>query len=126
MTPSRLVDRFAGLHVLVLGEAMLDSYLEGASSRLCPEAPAPVVAVTERRDFPGGAANTAVNVGALGARVSFLSVVGDDAEAASLRHCLEARGVAADRLVVEAGRRAVAKKPGCAARQIPARDGTGA
>ena len=38
MTPSRLVDRFAGLHVLVLGEAMLDSYLEGASSRLCPPA----------------------------------------------------------------------------------------
>ena len=52
-TPARHIDRFADLPVLVLGEAMLDSYLEGAASRLCPEAPVPVVALTGRRDAAG-------------------------------------------------------------------------
>src|SRR5579871_6374041 len=75
------LDAFRGLHVAVIGEAMLDSYLDGGSSRLCPEAPVPVVAVAARRDAAGGAANTAVNLRALGATVAFLSVVGDDPEA---------------------------------------------
>src|SRR5205823_3468847 len=76
----QIIDRFAQLHVLVIGEAMLDTYLEGTSHRLCPEAPVPVVALTRRHDAPGGAANTAANACNLGARVSFLSVAGEDAE----------------------------------------------
>jgi D-beta-D-heptose 7-phosphate kinase/D-beta-D-heptose 1-phosphate adenosyltransferase len=102
----------------VLGEAMLDSYLDGASHRLCPEAPVPVVAVSGRRDAPGGAANTAVNVQALGARVSFLSVVGDDAEAGCLRRCLESRGVATEHLLACTGRRTLSKQRVCAAGQL--------
>src|SRR5947209_359579 len=73
-------DAIAGLRVAVLGEAMLDVYLDGAVRRFCPEAPVPVVALAGRTEIPGGAANTAVNVHALGGRVHFLSVTGDDAE----------------------------------------------
>src|SRR5204862_6139604 len=90
---SRLIDRIAELEVLVIGEAMLDTYLEGSTGRLCREAPVPIVSLTSRTDAPGGAANTAVNVQALGARATLLSVVGDDPEAALLRQALADRGV---------------------------------
>src|SRR5436305_4609039 len=63
------VDAFAGLKVLVIGEAMLDSYLVGSADRICREAPVPVVALSGRKDGPGGAANTAANAGSLGAEV---------------------------------------------------------
>jgi D-beta-D-heptose 7-phosphate kinase / D-beta-D-heptose 1-phosphate adenosyltransferase len=118
LSPVRCLDAFRGVRVLVVGEAMLDSYLEGASSRLCPEAPVPVVAVSGRSDAPGGAANTAVNVRALGASVSFLSVVGDDDEAAALRRSLEKRGVDTSELLVQPGRRTLAKQRVCAGGQI--------
>ena len=49
-----------GLRVAVLGEAMLDVYLDGAVRRFCPEAPVPVVALAGRTEIPGGAANTVV------------------------------------------------------------------
>ena len=112
------LDAFAGLRVLVLGEAILDSYLEGGSSRLCPEAPVPVVSVAGRRDAAGGAANTAVNLRALGADVTFLSVVGDDAESRLLHDCLAKHDVPTIHLLVEAGRRTLSKQRVCAARQI--------
>src|SRR4051794_21884751 len=105
-----LLDALAGRGVAVLGEAMLDGYLEGAVSRFCPEAPVPVVGVTARRDLPGGAANTAANARALGARVAFLSVVGDDAEGAALRQALAERGVSAAHLVTSPGRRTLFKQ----------------
>src|SRR5215207_10963176 len=89
----RAVERFARRRVLVLGEAMLDSYLFGDSTRLCQEAPVPVVAVRERLDHPGGAANTAVNLAALGCQVDLLSVVGDDSEGRRLTRLLAERGV---------------------------------
>jgi D-beta-D-heptose 7-phosphate kinase/D-beta-D-heptose 1-phosphate adenosyltransferase len=59
---AKLLDAIAHLHVIVIGEAMLDGYLQGLSNSLCPEAPVPVVTLTNRLYVPGGAANTAVNV----------------------------------------------------------------
>ncbi|WP_337176195.1 D-glycero-beta-D-manno-heptose 1-phosphate adenylyltransferase [Paludisphaera sp.] len=106
----RIIDAFSGLRVLVVGEAMLDVYFHGETSRFCPEAPAPVVDVRSIGEQPGGAANGAVNLRALGARPVFLSVVGDDPEGASLRDRLEARGVDAGELVVAPGRRTLAKR----------------
>ena len=112
MTPSlhRIIDAFAGLEVLVIGEAILDIYLEGTTGRLCREAPVPIVDLTGRREAPGGAANAAVNARALGARVSFLSVVGDDPEGAALRKLLADRDVDPGGILVQAGRRSLAKQ----------------
>lgn len=112
------LDAFRDLRVVVVGEAMLDSYLDGGSSRLCPEAPVPVVSVSGRRDAPGGAANTAVNLHALGANVAFLSVVGDDAEAMFLRRCLEQHGLTTQYLLTQSGRRTLSKQRICAGGQI--------
>jgi D-beta-D-heptose 7-phosphate kinase/D-beta-D-heptose 1-phosphate adenosyltransferase len=107
--PAELIAAFARLSVLVVGEAMLDCFLQGASERLCPEAPVPVVAVDRRLEAPGGAANTAANLRALGARVSLLSVVGEDGEGALLRRLLAERGVDASALIDAPGRRTLAK-----------------
>src|SRR5947209_10583929 len=113
-----LIETFAGQHVLVLGEARLDSYVEGTAGRFCPEAPVPVVTLSGRRDMPGGAANTAVNVRSLGGRVSFLSSVGDDAEGAQVRQALKQRGVPAEHVLVLPDRRTLTKQRVLAGSQI--------
>ncbi len=105
-----LIDSFAGCNVLVLGEAMLDVYLTGLGTRLAPEAPVPVVAVSDREDLPGGAANTAANAAALDARVTFLSVTGDDQEAVLLRRGLDQCGVATDCMIAHPARRTLTKQ----------------
>jgi len=108
-TVSSLVQAFPGLRVVVLGDAMLDSYLEGSSHRICREAPVPIVNLADRKDVPGGAANTAMNLHALGARVSFLSVVGDDNEGQRLRWALEDFGVSTEHVLVCPFRATLAK-----------------
>lgn len=105
-----LLGVFGDLSLLVVGDAMLDSYLECTSGRLCREAPVPVVTLAGRRDAPGGAANTAVNVRSLGARARFLSVVGDDPEGGLLRRHLEGKGVDVSGLLVDPGRRTLTKQ----------------
>lgn len=108
-TLSQLIDAFDGVSVLVVGEAMLDSYLEGGAARLSREAPVPIVSVSGRTDAPGGAANTAANVRSLGGRTTFLSVVGEDAEGERLLAALEERAVPTEQLVVHPTRRTLAK-----------------
>ena len=88
-----LVRRFRGLRALVIGDAMLDTYLEGTASRLCREGPVPVVRKTGEHRLPGGAANTAANLRRLGAEVFFLSIVGRDTAGIALRAALLERGV---------------------------------
>src|SRR4051812_46735465 len=99
-----------GRRVLVVGEAMLDSYLHGRADRLSREAPVPVVALDRRVDAPGGAANSAVNLRALGASVRLVSVLGSDDEADRLRSALLDRGVDDGDLIVLPGRRTLAKQ----------------
>ncbi len=65
-------------HVLVVGDVMLDRYWFGEVSRISPEAPVPVVKVEKSEERPGGAANVARNIAALGARAGLLSVGGAD------------------------------------------------
>src|SRR5258708_31072585 len=64
--------------ILVVGDVMLDRYWYGEVSRISPEAPVPVVKFKRAEERPGGAANVARDAAALGARVTLLSVVGDD------------------------------------------------
>ncbi|MFC8041375.1 D-glycero-beta-D-manno-heptose 1-phosphate adenylyltransferase [Paenarthrobacter sp. NPDC057355] len=79
--------------VTVVGDSILDGWWDGTIDRFCREAPAPVVQV-QRRDFaPGGAANTAMNLAALGADVRFVSLTGRDQAAKTLSEALEAAGV---------------------------------
>ncbi|MBV9020251.1 MAG: D-glycero-beta-D-manno-heptose 1-phosphate adenylyltransferase [Ktedonobacteraceae bacterium] len=95
-----LVRRFQRLRALVIGDAMLDTYLEGSATRLCTEGPVPVVQKKAEHCVPGGAANTAANLHALDADVTFLSIVGQDAAGSALLSALRAQGVS-DRCIVE-------------------------
>ena len=79
--------------VLVVGDVMLDRYWFGDVSRISPEAPVPVVRVERTEERPGGAANVARNIAALGAHAALLSVVGEDDAGVSLRRLAEAEGV---------------------------------
>src|SRR5437763_189165 len=88
---------------------MLDVYLEGSAGRICREAPVPIVDVTSRVNAAGGAANTALNIAALGARASLLSVTGDDAEHELIRVGLERHGVDTDHVLAISERRTLAK-----------------
>ena len=86
-----IVSGFAARRVLVLADAILEEYLTGDCSRISPEAPVPVVRVRGARRVLGGAANTAANLAALGARPTLVSLVGDDDAGATLERCSEAR-----------------------------------
>jgi D-beta-D-heptose 7-phosphate kinase/D-beta-D-heptose 1-phosphate adenosyltransferase len=83
---------------------MLDRYISGSVERISPEAPVPVVQVSEDRTAVGGAANVAAGVVALGARCRLIGGVGDDEAGALLRGDLEALGVPGDDLVAIPGR----------------------
>ena len=79
--------------VLVVGDVMLDRYWYGSTSRISPEAPVPVIRVTRTDDRPGGAANVALNIAALGAPAYLLGVTGQDEAAAALEQQLHSVGV---------------------------------
>lgn len=100
---------FSGRTVLVLGDVMLDEFIWGEVHRLSPEAPVPVVDVRRRAVCPGGAGNAAANVASLGGRVLLGGVLGKDEPARRLREALTERGVEAEGLVEEEGRRTTTK-----------------
>ncbi|MCG6899844.1 MAG: bifunctional D-glycero-beta-D-manno-heptose-7-phosphate kinase/D-glycero-beta-D-manno-heptose 1-phosphate adenylyltransferase HldE [Gammaproteobacteria bacterium] len=84
---------FEQARVLVVGDVMLDRYWHGATSRISPEAPVPVVHVGQSEERPGGAANVALNIAALGAQTRLLGVTGDDEAASSLQSLLGGAGI---------------------------------
>jgi D-beta-D-heptose 7-phosphate kinase/D-beta-D-heptose 1-phosphate adenosyltransferase len=75
----------AGKTVLCIGDLMLDEFVYGDVSRISPEAPAPVIAVQRSQINIGGAGNVARNIAALGARCTFVGLVGDDEAGRTLR-----------------------------------------
>lgn len=84
---------FTKANIVVIGDAMLDRYWHGDTSRISPEAPVPVVKIEKHEERVGGAANVAVNVQALGAHASLVSVIGEDSAGKALTLLLEEKGV---------------------------------
>jgi D-beta-D-heptose 7-phosphate kinase/D-beta-D-heptose 1-phosphate adenosyltransferase len=90
------IPRFDTVRILVVGDVMLDRYWHGDTSRISPEAPVPVVKINTIEDSPGGAANVALNIAALGAACALTGIVGDDAEGQSLQQALISAGIECD------------------------------
>ncbi|MBT8461873.1 MAG: hypothetical protein KJO44_05055 [Gemmatimonadetes bacterium] len=90
--------------VLVVGDAMLDVYLSGSVERVSPEAPVPVVRVDSEVAAPGGAANVATGVAALGVECRLVAAVGTDDSATVLSERLAAGEVSPDDLIPMSGR----------------------
>lgn len=82
--------------VLVAGDVMLDRYWHGSTSRISPEAPVPIVNIKNNDERPGGAANVALNIAALGAKATLIGATGDDDHARTLQTSLSAVGVDCD------------------------------
>jgi rfaE bifunctional protein kinase chain/domain len=101
---ARAIAAFAGKRVLVAGDLMLDRYWSGEVDRISPEAPVPIVRRVGSFAVPGGAANTACNVAALGARVTLFGVTGQDEAGAELRAMLSQRGIDSAHVSIAAGR----------------------
>jgi rfaE bifunctional protein kinase chain/domain len=105
----KLFNNINNLHVVVVGDVMLDNYWWGNVERISPEAPVPVVSLERRESRLGGAANVAVNCRALGAKVTLASVVGDDGEGDSLIDMVEQAGIDAS-LIMKSLRRPTTTK----------------
>ena len=121
---AEVVQSWLGRPVLVLGDAMLDEWRFADSDRLCREAPAPVLTLRRRISAAGGAANTAVNIAALGGRSVLVAPVGADVAGDELHDCLDRAGVW-DRTVSQPGRHTPVKRRMLAGDQILLREDSG-
>ncbi len=109
--PEPVLESFPGRRLLVVGDLMLDRYLEGTVDRISPEAPVPVVALDDSRGrtIPGGAANVAMNIRALGADVGIAGVVGDDGDGRELLEILSGAGIDCGAVLIDASRPTTSK-----------------
>ena len=105
----QVVAQASQARILVIGDLMLDQFVFGAVQRISPEAPVPIVEITGRRHAPGGAANVAANVAALGAQVSVSGITGDDPSAADLFALLKAARVDATPVLRDPARPTICK-----------------
>lgn len=87
--------------VLVVGDFMLDVYTLGHVSRISPEAPVPVLQVSEEKAVAGGAGNAVLNLRSLGMDVRVLGRIGDDPAGRELKHYLQQEGVDTTHLMVD-------------------------
>ncbi len=93
-----------GKRVLVVGDLMLDEYIIGVAERISPEAPVPVILCERRTYGAGGAANTAMNLMALGAKVVVCGVVGNDWAGEKLRQILSENGADITGILIDPNR----------------------
>src|SRR6266851_5298918 len=105
----KIVDRFAGKRILVIGDVMLDEFIWGRVSRISPEAPVPVVEVSGESNYPGGAANVARNLKEFAGDVAVMGLIGQDPAGEALRRLLMDSGIRVDWLLQDLGCRTIVK-----------------
>ncbi|OQY48578.1 MAG: hypothetical protein B6242_01955 [Anaerolineaceae bacterium 4572_78] len=100
----KTIPHLANKNVLVIGDIILDEYLLGQATRLSREAPIPVLEFQERRTVPGGAANPAMNIVALGSMASIVGIAGDDESGKELVKWLNDKNVDSNGIIITKGR----------------------
>ena len=98
---NKILADFKNKEIVVIGDIMLDHFIKGSVSRISPEAPVPVVNVEEETFVAGGAGNVAVNLAALGAKPTIISVVGDDVKAILLKNFLQNKGADVSKIITD-------------------------
>jgi rfaE bifunctional protein kinase chain/domain len=101
---NKLLRKFRETTVLVVGDIVMDEFIWGKVSRISPEAPVPVVAVTHDTLLLGGAANVVNNVRSLGGKVLLIGVVGDDRMGEKIKELLAEKKIVLEGIIVEPGR----------------------
>lgn len=99
-----ILEGFVGKKILVVGDVMLDTYLWGDVSRISPEAPVPIVAVSREGYVLGGACNVAANILALGAKVYAVGVVGNDMLSEVFKRLMIEKGMDTSGILVDTDR----------------------
>lgn len=95
--------------ILVVGDLMLDVYIQGDVYRTSPEAPVPIVLESNKRFVAGGAANVALNICAMGIVPSLIGVVGRDDEASKILELLQEKNIETDDILVDVSRPTTSK-----------------
>lgn len=109
MDIKKILEQFIGKKIIVIGDLMIDHYLKGNTERISPEAPIPVVEISDEEYRLGGAANVVYNLKNLGAEPLFLSATGDDQLAQKIRSILMINNIATDLLLTDKSRRTTIK-----------------
>ncbi len=84
-----ILSKFENRKIMVIGDVMLDKYIEGEVFRISPEAPVPIVNIKKEYYEIGGAGNVAANISSLGGKAVLFSFIGKDEEAKILKKLLE-------------------------------------
>ena len=106
---NEIFERFSQMRVIVIGDAMVDTYLWGKVDRLSPEAPVPIVSITTRENRLGGAANVSLNIQALGATPKLFAVIGKDDNGNEFQNLLEKHEVSSEGIFVDPSRNTTVK-----------------
>lgn len=117
MNHHQLFKAFNAINVLIVGDVMIDRYINGKVERVSPEAPVPVVRLETTEDRLGGAANVALNIQSMGANPLLCSVIGKDENAVIFTELLPQAGIKANGIVHSADRRTTVKTRIIAANQ---------
>lgn len=104
-----IVERLAGVKVVVVGDVMLDRFVDGTVDRISPEAPIPVFSVTHETAMLGASGNVLRNLAVLGGEVLLSATIGDDDAGSEVRSLVTQEGQSADGLHVVPGRRTAIK-----------------
>lgn len=109
MNVNQLFEDFSRRKILVLGDVMIDAYLEGKVNRMSPEAPVPIVSFTSQEQRLGGAANVALNLLSFGASVTICSVIGADNNGQDLQDLMRKQSISVEGLVLSPNRKTTVK-----------------
>ena len=100
---SGMLSQFDPVHVLVIGDFLLDIYTTGKIKRMSPEAPVPILHVEKEENRPGGSGNVVLNLVSLGAQVTAIGRIGYDFAGNWLHSFLETEGVNVQALLFQKG-----------------------
>ncbi|MBK3517443.1 bifunctional heptose 7-phosphate kinase/heptose 1-phosphate adenyltransferase [Carboxylicivirga marina] len=106
---TQVFDAFDDMHILIIGDVMVDSYLWGDVNRISPEAPVPIIATTGRENRLGGAANVALNIQSLGATPILCSVIANDEAGDIFKNLLEENNLPSQGIVSASQRKTTVK-----------------
>lgn len=105
----RIFEDFKEMKAIVIGDAMVDTYMRGIIERISPEAPIPIVSITEREDRLGGAANVSLNLQALGAEPYLFSAIGNDENGRKFKQLLEKKELTVAGIICDDNRKTTVK-----------------
>jgi len=105
----KILELFKKKHILVVGDVMVDKYLQGNVNRISPEAPVPIVNINSKFSHAGGAANVARNINGLGGLATLVGIIGDDNEGLELSNILKQDNRIIQNLVIDKSRKTTVK-----------------